>query len=653
MANILGIGISALQSAQVGLLVTQHNIANANTPGYHRQDIVQSALLPQKTGQGFVGSGVGVNSVDRLYNRFLEQQMMRVNTQSQYLSTYHTQIKQIDDFLADADAGLAPAMQEFFKGVQDLAANPASVPARQSVLSTSSAFVGQAKALQERFDEIRQGVNVQLEDAITRINSYSKQIAALNDQIKVAAASSSNNQLPNDLMDQRDQLISELNGLIQVSTVAGPNNSVDVYVGKGQPLVVNVHSYQMAVLQSSEDPDNLSVGYIASGATAPTEIPDDLLNGGVVGGLFEFRSKTLDPAQNALGRVTVGLVETFNAQHRIGVDLNGNTGINFFNTFTGATAPVVAGNTSNTGSGAFTATYGDVGALTSSNYRIAFDGTNYSVTDLNTNSTTSGLTAATVLTAVPGLNLTLSGSPAAGDSFLAMPTRYAAGDLGVAVQNTSQLAAALPVTTSTGINNTGTGVIDAGGVTSGATLPTAPVTMTYNSTTQVFDLTSADPAFNGISVPSSGTYTAGSTMNVNGITFAISGAPVNGDVFNLNLNYGASFSGDADNRNALLLGDLVSTPTLVNNASGKPTASYQSAYSQLISFVGNKTNEVEVRSRAQDTLLEQVTREQQSFSGVNLDEEAANLLKYQYAYQAAAKSIETAQKVLDLLTSLG
>lgn len=659
MANIFGIGVTALQAAQLGLVTTQHNIANANTAGFHRQSILQSQMLPQQTGAGFVGSGVNVDSVSRIYNQFLEKQLLQANTQNSYLSTYYAQMRQLDSFLADPNAGLSPALQDFFKGVQDLAANPSSIPARQSVLSQAESLSSRFNTMQERFDEIRSGINKQLDAVVTNVNSYAAQIAALNDQIGNAMGFSGGLQPPNDLLDQREQLIAELNKIVQVSTVPGDNFSLDVYIGKGQPMVIGSRSYQLTTFQSPLDPDNKVVGYSTGGGGASTELPASLLSGGSLGALLEFRQSSLDTAQNSLGRVAAGLVETFNAQHALGVDLNGVVGNSFFSQYAGTTAPVVQPSTANLGAQTFDAVYSDVGALTTSNYQITVTALGppdeYSVTDLQTGITTPGYDDTTIVDAIPGLTLTLGGGGAAvGDKFLVMPTRYAARDIDVALTDVTQIAAALPVVTGAGINNVGTATISQGDVVDTTTLPQGTITITYNGGNLDFtsDLGGVDAAFDGQSLP----YTSGELISIGGVEFTISGSPVDGDTFTLTPNYVpavASFTGDADNRNAMKLGTLISESTLVNNASGVPTASYQSAYSQMVSLVGNKTNEMKVRSTAQEALVEQTTREQQAFSGVNLDEEAANLLKYQYAYQAAAKSIETAQTVLDTLLSLG
>ncbi|MDP2962718.1 MAG: flagellar hook-associated protein FlgK, partial [Sulfurimicrobium sp.] len=217
MSGALDVGISGLRAAQIGLTTTGHNITNAATPGYHRQEIVQSASTPVNTGAGFLGTGVSVNAVKRVYSDFLELQVQTAQTQSSYLETYSAQISQFNNMVADPSAGLSPALQQFFQGVHDVAANPASVPSRQSMISSADALVTRFQTLNQRFDEIREGINSQVTASVSMINSYARQIAELNSRVVIAQASS--NGQPNDLLDLRDNLISELNKEINVSVV--------------------------------------------------------------------------------------------------------------------------------------------------------------------------------------------------------------------------------------------------------------------------------------------------------------------------------------------------------------------------------------------------------------------------------------------------
>ncbi|MCL4470458.1 MAG: flagellar hook-associated protein FlgK [Gammaproteobacteria bacterium] len=382
--SIFGIGIGALGTAQAGLVTTGHNISNVNTAGYHRQEIVQSTNIPQYTGIGFLGQGVRVDTVKRLYDQMLENQVMSAQTQSSQLETYYAQIKQIDNMLADPSAGVSPALQDFFNGVHDVAANPAAIPSRQAMLSNAQTMVSRFQSINQRFTEIRDGVNSEIGSSVGVINSYARQIANLNQQINVAQGAAAKQQPANDLLDQRDQLIGELNKIIRVSTVKQDDGSLNIFIGNGQSLVLGAQAFTMGSAPSLEDPERMDVGISYGGSTIL--LPSGSLQGGTLGGLLAFRSETLDPAQNALGRMAVGLAQTFNDQHRLGMDLQGQMGGYFFNVAgpTGVSgqnavpyAKVVANTKNAATSGNPTVTLSNVANVTTSDYRLSYDGTNY------------------------------------------------------------------------------------------------------------------------------------------------------------------------------------------------------------------------------------------------------------------------------------
>jgi len=641
-SSILGIGVRALNVAQMGLVTTQQNISNVNTPGFHRQQIVQSTLPPFGTGAGWLGQGAQVDTVKRIYSEFLDNQVLSTAAQSSYFDAYHFQIKQLDNLLADPNAGLSPALQEFFTGVQAVANDPASVPARQSLLSTSQALTARFTSVYDRLRDIRAGVNSQLTALTAEINAYSSQIADINE--KIILAQNATLQPPNDLLDHRDQLIAELNERVKASVVKQSDGTYNVFIGNGQALVVGGRAYQLAAVQSAEDPDRLDVAYQTAGG-AQILINQNDLTGGSLGGLLAFRRDSLEQTQNALGRVAITLAETFNNQHRLGQDLLGAAGGAFFNI--ASTSPTVKANDNNTGTGALSATLNTTNAgaaaLTTSNYRLTYVAatTSYTVTDLINNTSTT-VAAAALGTAVPGLNLSMAGAPANGDSFLVLPARFGARDISVAINDVSRIAAAAPIRANATATNTGTATITPGTVNSSTQPPLdanlqQPVTITFTSAT-TFDVTGT-----GTGNPVGVAYTSGGNISYNGWTVQISGTPAAGDTFTIGPNTG----GVADGRNALLLAALQTT-TLV--AGG--TTTYQGAYSQMVSTVGTKTHEIQINSKAQTTLLGQTKQAQQELSGVNLDEEAANLLRYQQAYQAAAKVIQMGSSLFDVVLNL-
>lgn len=635
-SSILNIGVTGLQVAQAGLLTSGHNIANAATPGFTRQQILQTTNVPQFTGSGFFGQGANVESVRRVYSQFLFSQVLSAQTTQAELDSHSLQVQQIDNMLADPSSGLSPALQDFFKSVSELSANPSSIPARQAMLSGAQALVARFQGLDQRFAEIREGVSGQIQNSVAAINSYAQQIAALNERIVLVQAGSLS-QPPNDLLDQRDQLIADLNREIRVTTTAQADGSLNVFIGNGQALVVGQEEYGLQAVAALDDGNRVDVALVGPGGSA-LRIPDTLLNGGALGGLLTFRRDTLDPAQDSLGRVAVVLAQTFNDQHRLGQDLIGALGGDFFRA---PAAPSVLPSTSNTGAGVVSASISDVQALQASDYRLSYNGGgNYTLTRLadNVRLVDAGPLPATV----DGMALNVAPAPALNDSFLIRPVRGGARDMGVALSDVRSIAAAGPLRTTAANGNAGTGKISAGEVTNTTGLPLAgDITVTFDAANDRFVVTGAEAGTLSYD-PTTQSAGASFSLAAGGFSFTISGVPVDGDQFVIARNA----AGVSDNRNALALGQL-QTRNLVG-----ASASYQSAYSQTVSQVGNKTRQIEVALTAQANLVKQAQDAQQSLSGVNLDEEAANLMRYQQAYQAAGKVIELAGKLFDEILAL-
>lgn len=521
--SIYGIGLRALNAAQVGLLTAGHNISNANSPGYHRQEIFQSTNTPQAMGGFFVGQGVTVDTVKRVYNQFLDNQVAQAQAQSSTLDTYLNQIKQVNNMLADASAGLSPALQEFFTSVNGLSADPASIPSRQSVMSGAQGLAGRFQLLNDRFQQIRDGVNGQITASVGVISSFAQQIANLNQRIMFSQ--SGTNMPPSDLMDQRDQLIADLNKEIKVSVVQQSNGDYNVFIGSGQPLVVGQQAFALSAQPSKEDPSRLDVALTAGSSTVA--LASSSLQGGNLGGLLAFRSESLDSAQNGLGRVAIGLAQTYNDQHRIGQDLNGALGGNFFN----VASPNVLPNGNNTSGAVVAAGFSDVGSVTTSDYRLQSNGGgNYTLIRLSDNATL--FSAASLPQSVDGLTISASGAASiAGESWLIQPTRNGARDIGLAITDPSKIAAAAPIRTSSAVmSNTGTGTISAGSVNSF----NDNVTIKFTSATayDVVDNTT------GATLAKNAAYTSGAPISYNGWTVNITnvgaGTPAANDTFSIN-----------------------------------------------------------------------------------------------------------------------
>lgn len=729
--GIFGIGITGMQAAQLGLLTTEHNIANSGTAGYNRQRTIQASNLPVMTGAGAVGQGTHVATIERMYSQFISGQVNSSQTSVSELETYYASIKQIDNMLADPNSGLSPALQDFFRGVQDVAANPSSMPSRQSMISTANALVSRFRSIEDRLYQMAEGVNSQITSTVASVNSYAQQIANLNERIIMAQSSA--NQPANDLLDQRDHLVGELNKLIKVSTTTNGDGSFNVFIGTGQQLVVGPITTTMTARASLADPSRIVIGLQTGGR--PQELPENVIVGGQLGGLVRFRSEALDPAFNEMGRVAASLALTFNAQHGLGQDLLGQSAgsagfvSNFFNmqnmqpsvlknannTGTGiiqasfVNPPPIAGaytlaNTAGTytltrqsdgqvwsaaslaalqaaiptgegldlttatvPAGSSTSVYGANASatnfytnLTTSKYQLSFDGANYTMTRLSDNKTWTNAALANVSTAVSAsegfaLNLA-SGAISAGDSFVIEPTKGAARNIQLNASVAADprlIAVAVPFKTGAPTTNTGSATISNGQTLKGFSSASAAlgVTLTYNSTAgtltgfpaganvSVTLPNGTSKVYTGPTIP----YSSGAEINFDGASFKISGTPANNDRFTIS----ANTNGVADGRNATLLGKLQLQSTVAGG-----TANYQGAYSQFVSSVGNKTREVQVTSEAQQALLAQAQGAREALSGVNLDEEAANLLRYQQAYQAAAKMLDIGNKLFEAVLSI-
>ena len=319
-SGMLSIGITGIQAAQLGLEATQHNIANANTPGYSRQYIQQSAGIPRLTGSGYFGSGTTVDTVRRAYDKYLTAQTFAAQATASEYQTQLAKLSQVDNMLGDPTSGLAPAMQDFFTGVQQIAANPSLVSARQSMLSSAEALASRFNAMSGRLSELYDSVNGEIASEIELINVYAEQLADINGQITRAEASTS--QPPNDLLDMRDQLVADLNKHVRVTTVEDSIGNFNVFVGNGQQLVVGSVVNELVPLTSSSDPERIVVGLRGQSGVVQ-ELSESLIEGGALGGLMKFRANSLDDATNTLGQIAASLALTFNAQHALGQDLEG------------------------------------------------------------------------------------------------------------------------------------------------------------------------------------------------------------------------------------------------------------------------------------------------------------------------------------------
>ena len=616
MSDVFGISISALQAYQTALAVTSNNIANANTPGYAKESVDLTAAVPQTDGSAPIGAGVQVASINRAFSQLAENQLNASQSSLGQLNSLQSYTGQIDNIVGTSAGGLSTALQNYYNAWSTLANDPTSTAARQALLSQAqsvqSAFSSTNTQLQGLTSSINQGV----QQDVTQINSIGTSIAALNQQI-VTATANAGGQPPNDLIDQRDQLVSNLSQLVGISTTTDSTGAVNVFTGNGQPLVLNDQATALTTVGNQFNASQLEV---ASSANPNVPISSQI-TGGDLGGLLASRTQAVQPAINQLGQIAIALRESANAQQNAGMDLSGNLGAKLFST----AQPTAVPSSNNSDNTTAKVSFNNYGAITANNYLLSYQGGAYSLTNAATGSAvafTGNGTAGSPI-AADGLSIVLSGTPANGDQFLIQPTAQAAGSFAVALTNPSQLAAAGAIQTSAGGNNTGNATISTGTVVT----PSNPSLL---STTTIQFLSPTTYSVNGAG---SFAYTSGSNIAQNGWQVAITGAPATGDTFTVQSNAG----GTGDNRNALAAANQQTQGILSNG-----TVSVNGAVSALITGIGSQAQQVNTAQTAQTAVNTQAQQSVQSVSGVNLDEEAANLLQWQQAYQASAQALSIA-----------
>ena len=658
MSNtLMNLGISGLNAAIWGLTTTSNNISNAATPGYSIERPVYAEASGQYTGSGYLPQGVNTVTVQRQYSQYLSDQLNSAQTQSGALSTWSSLVAQLNNYVGSPTAGISTAITNYFTGLQNVANKAADTSVRQTAMSNAQVLADQIKAAGSQYDALRQSVNAQLSSTVSQINSYTAQIAQLNQQI---AAAGSQGQPPNQLLDQRDLAVSKLSGLAGVQ-VSRNSDGYNVFLAGGQPLVVADKSYTLAAVTSPSDPSELSiVSQGIAGATPPganQALPDVSLSGGTLGGLLAVRSQTLDPAQAQLGAIATSFAAQVNAQNALGVDLAGNPGGNLFT----IGSPTVYANQANTGNAALGVTLTNPSQPPTGDYTLSYDGANFTLTDRASGAVT-GPVGGPMPVTIGGMKISIaSGTMNAGDKFTLQPTRGALNGFGLATSNGSAIAAASPVAVSSSVTNTGTGTIAQGAVTAGYQIPAGGATLTYNASTGTLTgfpvgttvtIAGTPPTSTTIANPTDTvSYTPGAAMTltgaapgaINGVTITLSGTPNTGDTFKI----GPYAGGTSDGSNALALAKLVTAKQL-----GNGTTTLTGAYANYVNGIGNTAAQLKSSSAAQTAVVGQITEAQQSVSGVNQNEEAANLMQYQQLYQANAKVIQTAASLFQTVLGL-
>ncbi|MFJ2980943.1 MULTISPECIES: flagellar hook-associated protein FlgK [unclassified Pseudomonas] len=672
MASLINIGMSGLGAAQSGMYTLGNNIANADVESYSRQQNVQKTKGGQQVGQVFIGSGTTLADVRRVYNAFLENQLRTTTSLSSEASSYLDQITPLDTALSSSDTGITAALQSFFTAMQDAAAKPTEDASRQLLLTSAQSLAKRFNTLSAQLNQQNSNINSNMASMADQVNSLTKTIADLNDQISRVSAVSGQ---PNDLLDQRDGAVRELSKLIGTDVVERDGN-YDIYLKNGQALVLGKTTQTLGVQASATDPTRMSL--ILNRGSTKMDITSSA-TGGELGGLIRYRSETLDPALNELGRVALVVADAINSQLAQGIDKNGEFGATLFgdiNSLKAISERSVPKQGNSAGSGNLDVTIKDTGKLSTSDYQVTFtSATGYSVrklpegTDMGSFDLTDNPPPV-----IDGFTLSLNGGGlSAGDSFKITPTRNAAASIDTVLTDPKRLALASPLTATNGAGNKGTGVITQPTLTSEMDIYDAaqrtqlqnglkystPVKLVFGDDTtspQAYKMYDAKGTEIG-----SGTIVPGQEnklqlsvpmVDANGnslgsnFTFemSVSGAPKNGDSYTVAL----TGAGSADNRNGQSVIDLQTKSTVEVGADGKGI-SISDAYAKLVSNVGGKAGQAQMDSDATTALHTSALDSRNGLSGVSIDEETGNLIKFQQYYTASSQIIKAAQETFATL----
>ena len=625
--SLLNIGTRSLTAAQGTLTTISHNIANANTAGYTRQEAVLSTAGGSFSGSGFFGRGVDLTTVRRLYDQFLTGAVHAGAAQSAEAAARADALAGLDSLFTDPQLGVGAALDSLFAATGDLANRPSDMAARQAFLSRTMQLVERFNSLGTQLTEQGRLAEGRITSGATQVNARLTEIRTLNTRIAEAQAAGAH--APNDLLDQRDVALEALNGLMAVRAVPVADGTVNLFTASGAALLVGSQQARMDAVRDPADASRVALQLVIGGVAQPIDAAG--LGGGSLAGQLRFRDEDLPAVVNQLGRIATVMTERFNAQQMLGVDANGAQGTALF------TLPPMRGvpHSANGGSAAMTLTVADPSQLQPSDYRVDWDGSAYTITRLSDGQATS---AASLPATIDGLRLSASGAPAAGDSWTLRPFAAAASDISARALSPQQLATGFAAMAEASAGNLGSATASRFQVTRASADNTLPVTITFNDPPTSFNVIGlAGGDLMGVPY-APGTRVPAAPADYNGWSLVLDGAPKAGDNFQIR----QTSSPRSDNRNALALGALA-------DLRGADGATLNESYASLLGDAGVRVQSARDLADVTHHLQAEAVSRQQAGAGVNLDEEAANLLRYQQAYQASAKIIQASQSLFEAL----
>ncbi len=641
---LFAIATRAMLTHQSAMTVVSHNIANASVPGYSRQQAELATSNGLFDGAGFFGRGVHVETVTRSYNEFLTRQAAVTRAQSGYDTARSEQLHRLEQVFLGGEQGLGAATNEFLNAMVDLASQPQDSSARQVVLSRAGSLAARYESAAAQLDEAQTGVTQDLSASVERVNQIATQIAAANVQIVEQRGTG---QTPNDLLDHRDRLVSELSEMMSVTTIPAEDGSMGVFIAGGQRLVLGAQAATLSLTPDTFDRTRMMLAM--EEVDGPRPLTSDLLGSGSIAGLMRFQNEDLVDARNLVGQMAASLAHAVNDQQALGIDMGTPPGAGAPIFGIGAPQALAAQGNVRDGSGVFVAdvslTVDDASQLVASEYGLEYDGANWQLTRLSdglTRSVASG-------DVVDGLRIDLgTPAPAATDRFLLQPLTRAARSMSVVLDDPRGIAAASPVTGGVGSANTGTGSVASVTVTDASVNPQLTASIRFDSNTGDYTWELRDRDTNVLSSTGTATWTAGEPITINGVELQLAGVPKTGDVFTVEK---TAFPA-ANNGNALAMAGLRDQGRVGAGADGTGGRTFTDAWASAMAEIGVRVQGATTAAQLSDANAASAQTALSNVSGVNLDEEAARLMQIQQSYQAAAKILQSAQAIFDTLLSM-
>ena len=640
-------GMKAMAASYAQMQTTSHNIANANVAGYSRQSVELATAKGQFTGAGFFGKGVDVVTVSRTHNEFLLHESDAAQALASMDGTKLTQLKQLELVFKAGEQGLGHAAGSFLNSMVELASHPSDAATRQVVLARAQELTTRFNHAGEQLDSLQRGLTAELQSTVSEVNSLASNIATINGKI---AAVTSLGQPPNDLLDERDRLVSKLNSFVQVSTIPAEDGSLSVFIGGGQRLVLGPQAQTLRLLTDQDDPSRAAIGFTEG--NIDRQIDDASLGGGSIVGLLRFQNADLVAGRNLVGRLAAAVAGATNATQKLGVNLYTPPGSvpsePFFSVGDPRAVPAKANAKDGAGNylATITLTVTDAAQLLPNDYALRRDPAGvpgmYEVKRLP-----DGLVRTVADGAVlDGFRIDIgSPVPAANDHFLLQPVGRAANGMKLLLDDPRDIAAASPLVASAIPLAAGTVAIESMRMLTTPPNPTDNVRITFTSNNGDYTWELVDPISNAVLSTATGTWLPGGSIptpptDMNGFELKLVGVPRSGDVLMVQPTDPAHIP--QNNGNALALAALREA-----QIAGGATAT--DAYASAMADVGVRVQGSAISSQISQAIASQANDARANSSGVSLDEEAARLIQYQQSYQAAAKVLQVAQSVFDTL----